>query len=67
MHVGGVFNADPHSPGSLSPSTAVASGRVHSGSLDLDHFKRLDPPIKVAFARLMHASDETDVDVNSKF
>jgi aarF domain-containing kinase len=60
MHVGGVFNADPHS-GNILVSTA-ASDSSTPVLLDFGLTKRLDPPIKVAFARLMHASDETDVD-----
>jgi predicted unusual protein kinase regulating ubiquinone biosynthesis (AarF/ABC1/UbiB family) len=60
MHVGGVFNADPHS-GNILVSTA-ASDPSTPVLLDFGLTKRLDPPIKVAFARLMHASDETDLD-----
>jgi predicted unusual protein kinase regulating ubiquinone biosynthesis (AarF/ABC1/UbiB family) len=60
MHVGGLFNCDPHS-GNILVSTA-ASDPSTPVLLDFGLTKRLDPSIKVAFSRLMHASDETDVD-----
>lgn len=62
MHVAGVFNADPHM-GNILVSTA--SNNVDSSVpvlLDFGLTKRLDPQIKLAFARLMHSSHETDVD-----
>jgi aarF domain-containing kinase len=62
MHVGGAFNADPHYGNilvSTSPESEDASVPV---LLDFGLTKRLNDTMKVAFSRLMHASDETDVD-----
>jgi aarF domain-containing kinase len=61
MHVGGVFNADPHM-GNILVSTAVPGDPSVPVLLDFGLTKRLDPPIQLAFARLMHASHESDVD-----
>jgi aarF domain-containing kinase len=61
MHVGGVFNADPHM-GNILVSTAVPDDSSVPVLLDFGLTKRLDPTIKLAFARLMHASHETDLD-----
>jgi len=61
MHVGGVFNADPH-PGNILVSTARGGDASVPVLLDFGLTKRLSPPIKVAFARLMHASNENDLD-----
>jgi aarF domain-containing kinase len=60
MHVGAVFNADPHM-GNILVSTTGEDASVPV-LLDFGLTKRLDPQIKVAFARLMHASHESDVD-----
>lgn len=61
MHVGGLFNADPHGANILV-STAVPGDSSVPVLLDFGLTKRLDPPIKLAFARLMHSSYEGDVD-----
>lgn len=63
MHVGGLFNADPHG-GNILVSTAVTEDGDASVPVLLDFglTKRLDPPIKLAFARLMHSSYEGDID-----
>jgi len=61
MHVGGVFNADPHM-GNILVSTAVPGDASVPVLLDFGLTKRLDPKIKVAFARLMHSSHESDID-----
>eukprot|EP00536_Pseudo-nitzschia_multiseries_P001288 jgi/Psemu1/234462/estExt_Genewise1.C_160099 len=61
MHVGGLFNADPHGANILV-STAVPRDASVPVLLDFGLTKRLDPPMKLAFARLMHASYEGDVD-----
>lgn len=61
MHVGGVFNCDPHM-GNILVSTAVPGDPSVPVLLDFGLTKRLDPQIKLAFARLMHASYENDVD-----
>eukprot|EP00521_Asterionellopsis_glacialis_P006022 CAMPEP_0195281418 /NCGR_PEP_ID=MMETSP0707-20130614/737_1 /TAXON_ID=33640 /ORGANISM="Asterionellopsis glacialis, Strain CCMP134" /LENGTH=978 /DNA_ID=CAMNT_0040340301 /DNA_START=58 /DNA_END=2994 /DNA_ORIENTATION=+ len=63
MHVGGVFNADPH-PGNILVSTKKTTDDDVSVPVLLDFglTKRLEPDMKLAFAKLMHASDETDVD-----
>jgi len=61
MHVGGVFNADPHS-GNILVSTSVDGDASVPVLLDFGLTKRLDPAIKLAFARLMHASYEGDID-----
>merc|ERR1711865_676123 len=62
MHVGGLFNADPHF-GNILISTAN-TGRDNSVPVLLDFglTKRLDPKMKLAFARLMYASHENDID-----
>lgn len=63
MHSLGLFNADPH-PGNVLVSTA----RNNNGDasvpvlLDFGLCRRFDDDAKLAFARLMHAADETDVD-----
>lgn len=62
MHVGGFFNADPHA-GNILVSTRKANVDASVPVLlDFGLTKRLDPTIKLAFARLMHASYEGDVD-----
>jgi len=61
MHVGGLFNADPHG-GNILVSTAVPGDASVPVLLDFGLTKRLDPPIKLAFARLMHSSYEGDID-----
>jgi len=61
MHVGGVFNADPHS-GNILVSTSVDGDASVPVLLDFGLTKRLDPTIKLAFARLMYASYEGDID-----
>lgn len=61
MHVGGVFNADPHM-GNILVSTAVPGDASVPVLLDFGLTKRLDPKMKVAFARLMHSSYENDMD-----
>jgi|AntRauTorckE5430_2_1112549.scaffolds.fasta_scaffold04840_1 aarF domain-containing kinase len=62
MHVGGVFNADPH-PGNILVSTSEIDGDASVPVLlDFGLTKRLETDAKLAFAKLMHASDETDVD-----
>jgi CubicO group peptidase (beta-lactamase class C family) len=48
--------------GNLLVSTAVPGDPSVPVLLDFGLTKRLDPKIKVAFARLMHASHESDVD-----
>jgi len=63
MHVGGLFNADPHGANILvSTSDDNDDDASVPVLLDFGLTKRLDPPIKLAFARLMHASYEGDVD-----
>ena len=62
MHVGGCFNADPHS-GNILVSTAEADGDASVPVLlDFGLTKRLDNNMRLAFARLVHAADENDVD-----
>jgi aarF domain-containing kinase len=63
MHVAGVFNADPHA-GNILVSTARSGAADASVPVLLDFglTKRLSPPLKLAFARLVHASDASDVD-----
>lgn len=62
MHVGGCFNADPHS-GNILVSTAEADGDASVPVLlDFGLTKRLDDNMRLAFARLVHAADENDVD-----
>lgn len=61
MHVGGIFNADPHM-GNILVSTAIPGDASVPVLLDFGLTKRLDPKIKLAFARLMHSSHESDVD-----
>jgi aarF domain-containing kinase len=61
MHVGGIFNADPHT-GNILVSTAVPGDASVPVLLDFGLTKRLNPKIKLAFARLMHASNENDID-----
>jgi len=61
MHVGGIFNADPHT-GNILVSTAVPGDASVPVLLDFGLTKRLDPKIKLAFARLMYASHENDID-----
>lgn len=61
MHVGGVFNGDPHM-GNILVSTAVPGDPSVPVLLDFGLTKRLDPKMKVAFARLMHSSYENDID-----
>lgn len=62
MHVGGCFNADPHS-GNILVSTAEADGDASVPVLlDFGLTKRLDNDMRLAFARLVHAADENDVD-----
>mmetsp|Transcript_10563 Transcript_10563/g.21084 ORF Transcript_10563/g.21084 Transcript_10563/m.21084 type:complete len:951 (+) Transcript_10563:196-3048(+) len=65
MHVGGAFNADPHM-GNVLVSTRDAGADDGDASvpvlLDFGLTKRFDPPMKVAFSRLMHSSYENDVD-----
>lgn len=63
MHVGGVFNADPH-PGNILVLAKDNAGGDTSVPVLLDFglTKRLEPEMKLAFSRLMHASDETDID-----
>uniref|UniRef100_A0A7S1B696 Beta-lactamase-related domain-containing protein n=1 Tax=Corethron hystrix TaxID=216773 RepID=A0A7S1B696_9STRA len=61
MHVGGLFNADPHA-GNILVSTAVDGDASVPVLLDFGLTKRLDDRMRVAFARLVHAADESDVD-----
>ena len=61
VHVGGLFNADPHGANILV-STSSETDTSIPVLLDFGLTKRLDSPIKLAFARLMHASYEGDVD-----
>jgi len=62
MHVGGTFNADPH-PGNILVSTVDGDGDTSIPILlDFGLTKRFSPEMKVAFARLVHASHETDID-----
>mmetsp|Transcript_12364 Transcript_12364/g.35357 ORF Transcript_12364/g.35357 Transcript_12364/m.35357 type:complete len:960 (+) Transcript_12364:93-2972(+) len=62
MHVGGTFNADPHS-GNILVSTAETDGDASVPVLlDFGLTKRLDDNMRLAFARLVHAADENDVD-----
>ena len=61
MHIDGFFNADPHG-GNILVSTAVPGDASVPVLLDFGLTKRLNPPIKLAFARLMHLSYECDID-----
>ena len=63
MHIGGVFNADPHM-GNILVSTASHIDGDTSVPILLDFglTKRFQPHMKRAFARLMHAAESTDVD-----
>ena len=68
LHVAGVFNADPH-PGNILVSTAGGGGdggEAHDASvpvlLDFGLTKRFTRAQTVAFARLVHASEASDVD-----
>merc|ERR1712238_365753 len=48
--------------GNILVSTAVPGDASVPVLLDFGLTKRLDPKLKLAFARLMHSSHETDVD-----
>ena len=62
MHLGGVFNADPHA-GNLLVSTAEEDGDPSVPVLlDFGLTKRLDSGMRLAFARLVHSTDENDLD-----
>ena len=62
MHVGGTFNADPHS-GNILVSTAEVDGDASVPVLlDFGLTKRLDENMRLAFARLVHSAEENDVD-----
>jgi len=63
LHVGGVFNADPHLGNVLVSTLPQKDGdKSIPVLLDFGLTKRLKPSIKVAFSRLMYSSYETDVD-----
>lgn len=53
--------SDPHM-GNILVSTAVPGDSSVPVLLDFGLTKRLDPKMKVAFARLMHSSYESDID-----
>ena len=61
MHTAGVFNADPHA-GNILVSTAAGDDGAVPVLLDFGLTKRLTPALKLAFARLVHASHESNVD-----
>ena len=61
MHTAGVFNADPHA-GNILVSTAAGEDGAVPVLLDFGLTKRLTPALKLAFARLVHASHESNVD-----
>jgi len=63
MHVSGIFNADPHMGNILVSTVPQEDGDTSIPILlDFGLTKRFEPYMKIAFARLMHALDETDVD-----
>ena len=62
MHNSGVFNADPH-PGNILVSTKNEENDASVPILlDFGLTKRFTPDMKVAFSRLVHASNENDID-----
>ena len=61
MHEAGVFNADPH-PGNILVSTASDDDASVPVLLDFGLTKRFTRAQTVAFARLVHAAEENDVD-----
>jgi CubicO group peptidase (beta-lactamase class C family) len=62
MHLAAVFNADPHA-GNILVSTDQKDGDASVPILlDFGLTKRFTPEMKVAFARLVHSSYETDID-----
>ena len=64
LHVAGVFNADPH-PGNILVSTAGGVEEQDASVpvlLDFGLTKRFTAAQTVAFARLVHASEASDVD-----
>lgn len=62
MHVGGLFNADPHSGNILVSTAANSADASVPVLLDFGLTKRFGDDTKRAFAVLIHATDETDVD-----
>ena len=64
LHVAGVFNADPH-PGNILVSTAGGVEEQDASVpvlLDFGLTKRFTPAQTLAFARLVHASEASDID-----
>mmetsp|Transcript_16312 Transcript_16312/g.28549 ORF Transcript_16312/g.28549 Transcript_16312/m.28549 type:complete len:966 (-) Transcript_16312:122-3019(-) len=64
IHEDGFFNADPH-PGNVHVSTnTLQNGGDPNVPVLLDYglTKRFEPPMRLAFARLMHASHVSDPD-----